>query len=207
MRPPVPRSTFPGIMPRIPGFPGEYLWELDMARTQLLPLAEAAPELMYGWSLAPRTRSFSAILVHIAVGNFCLLHLAGVRTTTGVELYGELQPDGPALRLSMVRKNMAMEQTVTAKKDVVDLLRRSLEAVQYTLADSSAETLDEARTFFDEETTRRRLYLRMLVHTHEHMGQAIAYARTFGMKLPWPDPLAGLQNSPEQMPADRMPTV
>lgn len=194
-------------MPRIPGFPGEYLWELEMARTQLLPLAEAAPELMYSWSLAPRTRSFSAILVHIAVANFCLLHLAGVRTTTGVELYGELEPDGPAQRLSMVRKNMAMEQAVTSKQAVIDLLRRSLEAVQHSLANSSVEVLNEARTFFDEQTTRRRLYLRMLVHTHEHMGQAIAYARTFGMKLPWPDPLAGLQNVPEQAPADRMPTV
>jgi hypothetical protein len=194
-------------MPRIPGFPGEYLWELDMARTQLLPLAEAAPELMYSWSLAPRTRSFSAILVHIAVANFCLLHLAGVRTIMGVELYGELEPDGPAQRLSMVRKNMAMEQAVTNKQAVIDLLRRSLEAVQHSLANSSVELLNETRTFFDEETTRRRLYLRMLVHTHEHMGQAIAYARTFGMKLPWPDPLAGLQNIPEQSSADRMPTV
>lgn len=194
-------------MPRIPGFPGEYLWELEMARTQLLPLAEAAPELMYSWSLAPRTRSFSSILVHIAVANFCLLHLAGVRTTTGVELYGELEPDGPAQRLSMVRKNMAMEQAVTSKQAVIDLLRRSLEAVQHSLANSSVEVLNEARTFFDEQTTRRRLYLRMLVHTHEHMGQAIAYARTFGMKLPWPDPLAGLQNVPERAPADHMPTV
>jgi len=36
------------------------------------------------------------------------------------------------------------------------------------------------------------LYLRMLAHSHEHMGQAIAYVRSMGIKAPWPDPLKNL---------------
>ncbi|MGJ5819790.1 DinB family protein [Paludibaculum fermentans] len=194
-------------MPRIPGFPGEYLGELDMARTQLLALADAAPTQLYEWSPAPGTRPFSAVLVHIAVANFCLLHLAGVRTATGIELYGEWEPDDPVQRLAMVRRNLATERAIVDKPGTIDFLRRSLEAVQLAWLDSSDAMLEQPRSFIGEETTRRRLYLRMLVHTHEHMGQAIAYARTFGMKLPWPDPLAGLENMPEQMPADPVPTA
>ena len=34
---------------RIPGFKGEYLWELDIAEKQLLALAEAITPERYGW--------------------------------------------------------------------------------------------------------------------------------------------------------------
>lgn len=74
------------------------------------------------------------------------------------------------------------------------------------MTDASAETLEESRSFVEEETTRRRLLLRALVHTHEHMGQAVAYARAFGMQLPWPDPLAGLENMPVDIPAEHAAT-
>ncbi|MGC4056181.1 MAG: DinB family protein, partial [Paludibaculum sp.] len=145
-----------------------------MARTQLLALAEAAPESIYAWSPVPGARAFSAVLIHIAVANFCLLHLAGVRTPTGVELYGELSPDEPEQRLAMVRKNLAMERAIAGKPAVIEFLRRSLEAVEHALQDSSPEALEEITSFIGMESTRRRLYLRMLVHTHEHMGQTIA---------------------------------
>ena len=34
----------------------------------------------------------------------------------------------------------------------------------------------------------------MLARTHEHMGQAIACARSNRIKVPWPDPLAELDS-------------
>ena len=46
--------------------------------------------------------------------------------------------------------------------------------------------------FFGKPEAVRRLYLRMLAHSHEHMGQAIAYVRSMGYKVPWPDPLRDL---------------
>jgi hypothetical protein len=33
----------------------------------------------------------------------------------------------------------------------------------------------------------RRLSMRMMAQTHEHMGQMIAYTRMLGMRVPWPD--------------------
>lgn len=170
---------------RVPGFPGEYLWELDIARVQLLALAEAAPEELYAWRPVEGARSFSAVLVHIAVGNLGLLRVAGVAAAE--DLYGEMSGDVGA----MVRTNLSFERTVTRKEDVLGLLTRSFEAVRKGLATAD---LDEAREIFGERTTVRRVYLRMLTHSHEHMGQAVAYMRTFGMQAPWPDPLRDFES-------------
>lgn len=70
----------------MPGFHGEYLWELDIAQVQLLALAEAVPEEGYSWRPVDDARSFSAMLVHVAAGNFALLHLVGMRPDSAVDL-------------------------------------------------------------------------------------------------------------------------
>jgi len=60
------------VAKRLPGFKGEYLWELDIAERQLLALAEAFPADRYGWHPAETARSVSEVLVHIAAGNLTL---------------------------------------------------------------------------------------------------------------------------------------
>ena len=47
--------------------------------------------------------------------------------------------------------------------------------------------------FFGRDVTARAVYLRILVHVHEHMGQAIAYARVNGIVPPWSHPAAKAQ--------------
>jgi len=59
----------------------------------------------------------------------------------------------------------------------------------------SDQQLDAAKEFFGEKTTVRRFYLRMLAHSHEHMGQLIAYTRLMGYRVPWPDPLKNLDRA------------
>jgi len=59
---------------RVPGFRGEFLWELSIAQIQLPALAAAVPEEKFSWRPVEDARPFSAILVHIAACNFALLH-------------------------------------------------------------------------------------------------------------------------------------
>jgi hypothetical protein len=179
---------------RIPGFAGEYLWELDVPRIQLLSLAEAVPEELYGWRPAEGTRSFSAVLVHIAAGNFTLLRMAGRAAPGGVDLYGPVEGDELTRLAAMIGRNVSLEKTLTDKAGVMDLLRQAFEAIRQCFTESSIEDLEKVGEFFGERTTLRRVYLRMLAHSHEHMGQAIAYARTMGIGMPWPDPLKELDN-------------
>lgn len=178
---------------RIPGFRGEFLWELEIARLQLMALAEAVPEEKYGWRPAADARAYSQVLVHIATTNLGLLRLAGMLHGERREVAGPAQGDELARITEMVRANLSLERSVTAKAPVVDLLRQSFDAVRRTFLAATEEELERKGQFFGEASTVRRVYLRILAHTHEHMGQAIAYVRMSGQKAPWPDPLKELR--------------
>jgi uncharacterized damage-inducible protein DinB len=170
---------------RIPGFKGEYLWELEIPEKQIAALAEAIPADKYSWRPSDRARSVSEVLVHIAVGNFMLLNVVGMPLPEDV--YEHIDGEGFDRMIAIVRKNDALEKAITAKADVVALLARSLAAVRTSFTNTSDEALTKPGQIFGEESTARRVYLRMLVHMNEHMGQLVAYTRSMGNPAPWPD--------------------
>lgn len=182
-------------------FQHEYLWELELARKQLLSLAESIPEEAYGWKPAEDARAFSAVLVHVAAGNLMLLYHADSVMPAVMEFCGSFEGEGIAQLREMVRKGLETEKTVTQKAAVVDLLGRSIEAVQESFATTAEEELEQVRDFSGEATTMRRIYLRILAHMDEHMGQAIAYARGMGLHVPWPDPVKQLDEMAARTPA------
>jgi uncharacterized damage-inducible protein DinB len=173
------------VRTRLPGFKGEYLWELDIAERQLLALAEALPEERYGWRPAETARSVSEVLVHVAAGNLTLLGIVGVEAAP--DLYGKLEGEVVPRMMAMIAKNDSLEKCETDKPRVVALMRRSLEAVRTAFTQAPDTELERQDVFFGERTTVRRVYMRGLTHMHEHMGQLIAYTRFMGMSAPWPE--------------------
>lgn len=170
---------------RIPGFKGEFLWELDIAEKQVTALAEAFPEDRYGWRPAESARSVSEVLVHVALGNLGILAATGIQSAP--DLYGNLEGDFLTRMMAMVAKNDALGNTVTSKVDVLPLLKRSFDVVRNTFTQASDAELERLDQLFGERTSIRRVYLRLLCHLHEHMGQLIAYTRAMGRPAPWPD--------------------
>jgi hypothetical protein len=170
---------------RIEGIRGELLWELEIAERQLIALAEAIPAEKYGWRPNDTTRSVSEILIHVAAGNFMLLDQIGVPPP--IDIYGPLPAEGLDRLWGMVRRNDELEKSVRGKNEVTSMLTRSLAAVSKSLAQATGAELERPRHFFGEQTTVRRVYLRQLAHTHEHMGQMIAYVKFNGIATPWPD--------------------
>jgi len=81
-----------------------------------------------------------------------------------------------------------MEKSVTAKADVIDWLKRSLEAVKIAHAGVKHEDLGRKVKVFGRDATVDGMYLRIIVHDNEHMGQLIAYARMNGIVPPWSKP-------------------
>jgi len=174
-------------------FQREYLWELDIPHKQVVAIAETIPEEAYDWRPAEDARTFSAVLVHIAAGNLMLLYRANVFTPPVMELCGGIEGDGPPQWLELVHKSFRMEQTVTRKPAVLELLERSFAAVIEAFTSTNDDELGRTRDFFGQVITPRRLYFRILAHAHEHMGQAIAYARAMGFHVPWPDPVKRME--------------
>ena len=170
---------------RIAGFRGEFLWELEIATRQSVALAEAIPPEKYDWRPDNIARSVSEVFVHVATGNFMLLEVIGV--TAPIDLYAQLPAAGQERFSGLIHRNDELAVSVLEKNVVVALLKRSLHAVNESFDQASDSELDRRLHFFGEETTVRRVYLRLLAHAHEHMGQMIAYLRFNGIAPPWPD--------------------
>lgn len=141
--------------------------EFEHAARQLVALAEATPAEKFSFRPAPGVRSTSEVYMHVAIGNYWLLAQAGVKPG-GTHWPGSIPADA--------------EKKVTAKADVVRWLKDSLAAVR-----ASHESVDGSKIvrFLGAEVPASHVLLRLLVHNHEHMGQAIAYARMSGLAPPW----------------------
>jgi uncharacterized damage-inducible protein DinB len=132
---------------------------------QLLDLAEATPQDKFAWRPAPGVRSTSEVYMHIVFANFYLLSITGPK-----------MPDD---------LKRGMETSVTNKADVINWLKRSLDAVKEAHASVTPKGLDRKVHIEDRDATVDGMYLRIIVHANEHMGQLIAYARMSGVTPPW----------------------
>lgn len=143
------------------GYDGEW----GHVSRQLLALAEATPAEKFSWRPAPDVRSVSEVYMHAAISNFWLLSI------TGQKMPADLKPDS--------------EKTVVSKPDVIAWLKRSLEAVKTARAALKPGDLAKPVKVAGRNATVDGIYLRIIVHANEHMGQAIAYARMNGVVPPW----------------------
>jgi len=143
------------------GYDGEW----RHVSSQLLALAEATPEEKFSWRPAPGVRSTSEVFMHIALANFYLLSVTG--------------PKMPA------DAKEGMEKSVTAKAEVISWLRRSLDAVKQAHLAVTPKDLERKVHIVDRDATVDGMYLRIIVHANEHMGQLVAYARMSGVVPPW----------------------
>ncbi|MBM3788143.1 MAG: DinB family protein [Acidobacteria bacterium] len=139
------------------GWMGEY----EHASKQIHQLLEATPEAKLSWRPAPGIRSTAEVYGHIIQGNYFLLRQAGIASPGN---------------------SKDMPKSFSSKAEMAKWLKDSEDAVRaaYPKAD-----MKKAVKFLGKDTTVEGVFLRLLVHSHEHMGQLIAYARSTGVVPPW----------------------
>jgi uncharacterized damage-inducible protein DinB len=142
------------------GYDGEWVH----VSSQLIVLAEATPAEKFTWRPARGVRSMSEVYMHIALTNFELLSVTG--------------PKMPAA-------SDELERTVTAKADVIAWLKRSLEAVKTAHGAVKPADLRRKVKVDNHDAIVDSVYLRIIIHANEHMGQLVAYARMNGIVPPW----------------------
>jgi uncharacterized damage-inducible protein DinB len=143
------------------GYDGEW----RHVSNQLIALAEATPADKFAWRPAPGVRSTSEVYMHIVMANFWLL------SVTGPKMPPELKQDA--------------EKTVTSKPEVIAWLKRSLDAVKQAHLSEDPKHLALRVNVEGHNATIDGMYLRIIVHANEHMGQLVAYARMTGVVPPW----------------------
>ena len=166
--PPEPRTTAQPD-PNLEGIWEGYDGEWDHVSRQLIALAQAIPEEKYTWRPAKGVRSVSEVFMHIAIANFYLL------SVTGPKMPADITSD-------------QQEETVTSKAQVIGFLERSLAAVKTARAQLKPGDLERHVKIQGKTVTVDGMYLRIIVHDNEHMGQLVAYARMNGIVPPWSTP-------------------
>ena len=151
--------------------PYEGLWkgydgEWGHVSRQLIALAEAMPAEKFAWRPAQGVRSTSEVFMHVALANFYLLSVTGPKMPADI-------------------KSENMESAVTAKAEVIDWLKRSLDAVKTAHLAVKPADLQRKVKVNGRDSTVDAMYLRIIVHANEHMGQLVAYARMNGIVPPW----------------------
>ena len=158
--------SIPAVAQKMPegiweGYDGEW----THVSQQLVALADATPTEKFAWRPAPGVRSTSEVYMHIVMANFYLL------SVTGPKMPGDLKEDA--------------EKTVTSKPEVIAWLKRSLQAVKEAHLAEKPDDLRRKVHIMDRDATVDGMYLRIIVHANEHMGQLVAYARMTGVVPPW----------------------
>lgn len=144
----------------------EVLRQIDDAEKKLLALAEATPAEKYGWRPAEKVRTTGEVFLHVAGGNYFLPTLWGVKPPEGINLR-EIEKDG------------------ADKAKVIDGLKKSFAYARKVIESTSDADMEKKVKLFDHEGTVREGILIIATHSHEHLGQAIAYARMSGITPPW----------------------
>lgn len=142
------------------------VWMKD-AQEKLEDLAAAMPESKYSWRPGKGVRSVGEVFMHVAAANFGLPGLTGVTPPEGF-------PGADKY-----------EKSLTKKADIQKALHDSFVYMETAWSNVSDADLDKKVDMFGTPSSVRGVYLLILSHCHEHLGQSIAYARTNGVVPPW----------------------
>jgi uncharacterized damage-inducible protein DinB len=152
---------------------------MDDAGTKLTKLAEAVPAEKYNWSPGKDVRSVSEVFLHVAAGNFAIPRRLGLNPPA------DFSPQG-------------FDKSTTEKAKIVETLKRSFaHAKQAVMTLSDADMEKTADWSGGRKATYREIMFFLAAHQHEHLGQAIAYARVIGITPPWTEEQQRQQAQPK----------
>lgn len=149
------------------GVRGEILASMMDAGGKVQELAGAIPDSKYTWKPSKEVRSTGQVLLHIVAANYLLPSLVGVKPPMGMEELMKLDT-----------------QTMEPAK-IRQMLKDSYAWAAKAISDTPDSELDTQIDFFGNKMTKRAGLLVLASHSHEHLGQTIAYARSNNITPPW----------------------
>jgi len=135
-------------------------------------LAEAMPEDTYDWQPMEGVRSVSDVYIHISADNFFVPSLMGLEAPSGTGITDD------------VRTFRAYQERDMSKTEALDAVDASFEFLLGSM-EGTRDELERSMMLGSSETTVGDVWIRAVVHLHEHLGQSIAYARSNGVVPPW----------------------
>ncbi|HZV59403.1 MAG TPA: DinB family protein [Candidatus Eremiobacteraceae bacterium] len=142
------------------------VFDLQDMQKKYVGLAEAIPAEKYAWRPAAGVRSIGELFLHISAANFNIPTMMGATAN-------------PAT------KQKDYEKSMTDKAKIIEQVKQAFaNAISVTQAMSNADFAKPEKKLGPDANDGDVIYL-MVTHAHEHLGQAIAYARMNGVVPPW----------------------
>jgi uncharacterized damage-inducible protein DinB len=142
------------------------LQDLQIMQKHFADLADAIPAGKLTWRPGEGVRSFSEVFLHVASLNFSLAPKFGAAPVPG-----------------FVAKDY--EKSTTDKAAIIAQINQSFEYVRAAIEKRSNRDLQRIVKEFGPEASEGDLIFLIVSDAHEHLGQAVAYARMNGIVPPW----------------------
>jgi len=149
------------------GIRGEIIDSMRDAGDKVQELATAIPDGKWTWHPGKDVRSVGQVFLHVVQMNYVLPSMFGARPPlSGDEL-------------------MKLDTQTMEPAKIRDMLHDSYAWAEKAVADVPDSDLETQMDFFGQKITKRAGMLALESHSHEHLGQLIAYARTNNIVPPW----------------------
>jgi|HubBroStandDraft_1064217.scaffolds.fasta_scaffold107684_2 uncharacterized damage-inducible protein DinB len=142
------------------------LQDLQILQQHFADLAAAVPAEKFTWRPGEGVRSFSEVFLHVASLNFSLGPNFGAAPAPG-----------------FVARDY--EKSTVDKAAVIAQINQSFDYVRTAIEKRTNKELQRIVKEFGPEASEGDLVFLIVSDAHEHMGQAVAYARINGVVPPW----------------------
>jgi uncharacterized damage-inducible protein DinB len=136
---------------------------VDDVADKAVKLAEAIPAEKYSWRPMEGVRSVSEVFTHMAQAAYGFANGIGTPPPAGV--------------------NPRELTSLTDKAQIVEELKKAMAHLQGAVG--AVTDADKKVRAGQREITVRQVIVGRVAHMHEHLGQAIAYARMNNVVPPW----------------------
>ena len=153
------------------GMRAQYLADFETMQTKFKELADAMDADSYGWRPMEGVRSVSEVFMLIAAENYVV-----------PSAWGATPPDGITPGFGLFEE---LPANVTDKTDVLAALDTSAAYLLDAVGSLSDAQMGETIRMFGQEGVLQESLLLVVGDMHEHLGQAIAYARMNEVVPPW----------------------
>jgi uncharacterized damage-inducible protein DinB len=142
------------------------LSDLQGMDKKFVSLAQAMPAEKFAWRPGDGVRSVAEVYMHVAEMNYMFPAMLGA-------------PASPAYDAK------CFEKSATDKAKVIDILTQSFAYAESSLKNLGDADLQKQIKMFGRMTPGYQAFLVLNNDLHEHLGQAIAYARVNSIVPPW----------------------
>ncbi len=148
--------------------------DIDGVQQKMVALAKAMPVDKYAWRPGTGVRSVGEVFLHVASDNYLLPSLAGTA-----------MPASTKLDMKNFKTFETYEKRALTREQIVADLETSFAHLKTAMTKATPAMMSNPVDMFGQKATQQSLWIMTTTHLHEHLGQAIAYARMNGVTPPW----------------------